>query len=108
MVAILDKNFTNLRLSVAGVVFLGAPFQGSDIASVGTWLAQVAGLDPTILKLLQKDSPSLYPLSRDFWGNHSDWDLVCFYEVVKAEYGPINKQVCHHGSLQGPYVYLTL
>lgn len=66
MIAIYQQDFTNLRLSVAGVIFLGAPFQGSDIASVRTWLAQLSGLDLIILKLLEKDSPSLYTLSRDF------------------------------------------
>ena len=93
MIAIHQQEFTELRLSVAGVVFLGAPFQGSDVASVGTRLAQISGLDSTILKMLEKDSPNLYALSRDFWGSHSNWDLVCFYERSKAEYGPIKKRV---------------
>jgi hypothetical protein len=108
VVAVHHKDFHNLRLSVAGVIFLGAPFQGSDVASVGTRLAQLSGLDSTILKLLEKDSPSLYALSRDFWGSHSDWDLVCFYETVEAECGPIKKQVCLSTSLQASYVQLTL
>lgn len=98
MIAIHQREFTNLRLSVAGVIFLGAPFQESDVASVGTRLAKISGLDSTILKLLEKDSPNLYALSRDFWGNYSDWDLVYFYEKREAEYGPIKKQVGLHVS----------
>lgn len=66
MIAIHQRDFTNLRLSVAGVIFLGAPFQGSDVARVGIRLAQLSGRDSTILKLLEKDSPSLYTLSKTF------------------------------------------
>lgn len=99
MIAIHQQEFTDLRLSVAGVVFLGTPFQGSDIAGVGTRLAQISGLDSTILKMLEKDSPDLYGLSRDFWGSHGNWDLVCFYERSQAEYGPIRKQVRSHAIL---------
>jgi hypothetical protein len=94
VIAIHQQDFTNLRLSVAGIIFLGAPFQGSDVAGVGTRLAQLSGLDSTILKLLEKDSANLYALSRDFWGSHSDRDLVCFYEMVEAKFGPIKTQVC--------------
>ena len=90
--------FTDLRLSVAGVIFLGAPFQGSEVATFGTRMAQISGLDSTILELLEKDSPSLYALSRDFWGSYSDWDLVCFYEKMEVEYGPVKKQVGLHVS----------
>ncbi|KAM3088918.1 hypothetical protein ACMFMG_000539 [Clarireedia jacksonii] len=93
VIAIHQREFTNLRLSVAGIIFLGAPFQGSDIANVGTRLARLSGLDSTILKLLEKDSANLYALSRDFWGSHSDWDLVCFYEMVEAEFGSIKTQI---------------
>ncbi|KAM3067116.1 hypothetical protein ACMFMG_011672 [Clarireedia jacksonii] len=93
VIAIHQREFTDLRLSVAGIIFLGAPFQGSDIASIGIRLAQLSGLDSTILKLLEKDSPNLYALSRDFWGSHNDWDLVCFYEMVDAELGPIKTQI---------------
>jgi hypothetical protein len=99
VIAIHQREFTDLHLSVAGIIFLGAPFQGSDTASIGTRLAQLTGLDSTILKLLEKDSPNLYALSRDFWGSHSDYDLVCFYEMVEAEFGPIKAQVCLRTSL---------
>ena len=93
VIAFHQKDFTDLRLSVTGIIFLGAPFQGSDIAGLGTWLARMSGTDTTLLKLLTKNSPSLNALSRDFWGSHRDWDLVCFYESKGAQYGPIKKQV---------------
>ena len=101
MIAIHQQEFANIQLSVSGIIFLGAPFQGSDIASIGTWLAQISGLDSAILKLLEKQSSSLYALSRDFWGSYSERDLVCYSEKNKAKYGPVKKQV----SL---YVFLVL
>ncbi len=58
-----------------------------------TWLAQISGLDSTILKLLEKESPSLHALSRDFWGSYSDRDFVCYYEKNRSKYGPLAKQV---------------
>ncbi|KAH6694361.1 P-loop containing nucleoside triphosphate hydrolase protein [Leptodontidium sp. MPI-SDFR-AT-0119] len=98
VIAIHQQQFTDVQLSVAGIIFLGAPFQGSDVASIGTWLAQISGLDSTILKLLEKESPSLYALSRDFWGSYGDWDLVCYYEKNKAKYGPVKKQMVNSQS----------
>ncbi|KAM0310604.1 hypothetical protein ACHAO8_007970 [Botrytis cinerea] len=93
VIAIHQQAFTNLRLSVAGIIFLGAPFQGSDTALFGTWLAKALRRDTTLLELLKKDSQALYDLSRDFWGSYSAWDLVCFYEMIDAEFGPIKTQV---------------
>jgi len=84
---------TDLRLSVAGAIFRGAPFQGSDAAVLGKWLARLSSCDPTLLQLLEKDSPSLYALSGDFWGIHSDWDLVYFFETMDADYEPLKKQI---------------
>ncbi|TVY32007.1 Protein SERAC1 [Lachnellula subtilissima] len=93
ILAVLQQDFTDLRLSVAGIIFLGAPFQGSDVAGFGTWLVRLSGSDTTLLDLLKKNSQSLFDLSRDFWGSYSDWDLVCFYESIEAEYGPIKTQI---------------
>ncbi|KAM0130833.1 hypothetical protein ACHAO1_007614 [Botrytis cinerea] len=93
VIAIHQREFTNIRLSVAGIIFLGAPFQGSDAALFGTWLAKALRRDTALLELLKKDSPTLYDLSRDFWGSYSAWDLVCFYEMIDAEFGLIKTQV---------------
>ncbi|KAI9740029.1 MAG: hypothetical protein M1818_004780 [Claussenomyces sp. TS43310] len=88
VIAVHQPVFTDLRLSVAGVIFLGAPFQGSDVASAGKWLARLLRSDPSLSESLEKDDPRLHALSRDFWGSHSDWDLVCFYEKLEADDGP--------------------
>lgn len=102
--ACLDPDFANIRLSTVGIIFLGAPFQGSDAAVYGEWLAQLTLLDSTLLKSLKKDSPSLHALSRDFWNSHSEWDIVCFYENRETSYGPLETLVCLYFSL---LVYLT-
>lgn len=81
---------------MAGIIFLGAPLQGSDPARWGTWLAQALKKDYTLLKLLRKDSQPLFELSRDFSNCSIEWDLVCFYENEKAKYGPFKIQVCSY------------
>jgi hypothetical protein len=65
---------------VAGIIFLGAPFQGCNAATYGKWLAQLGRLDTALIGSLEKDSPSLHALSSDFWESYNDWDIVCFYE----------------------------
>ncbi|KAG9242023.1 hypothetical protein BJ878DRAFT_401760, partial [Calycina marina] len=97
-----NEKFAEFYLSMTGVVFLGAPFQGSEVASIGTWLARISGLDSTILKMLEKESPSLHALCRDFWGSYSNGDHVCFYEKNEAEYGPMKKRVVSSQSASLP------
>lgn len=94
MIAVHRQEFTDIRLSVAGIIFLGAPFLGSDVAPYGEHLARLSGLDPTLLKLLRRDSPDLLALSRDFWGSYDTLDLVCYYENMKANYGLVKAKVC--------------
>jgi hypothetical protein len=74
------KDFSEIRQSSAGIIFLGGPFQGSDLAVYGSWLASISGLDTTLLSLLQKDSDSIFNLQRDFCDTIEDWDPVCYYE----------------------------
>ncbi|RDW83502.1 putative kinesin light chain 1 protein [Coleophoma crateriformis] len=80
VLAVHQQDFTNIRLSVAGIIFLGAPFQGSDVATYGTWLARIADLDTALLEMLRKGSPDLHGISSDFYGSYNQWDVVCFYE----------------------------
>ncbi|TVY71301.1 Protein SERAC1, partial [Lachnellula suecica] len=88
-----SRYFHDLGLSVAGIIFLGAPLRGSDAARWGTWLAQALHYDSTILKLLQKDSQPLFDIGRDFSDCRIDWDLVCFYEKQDAKFGPFTVQI---------------
>ncbi|KFY74489.1 hypothetical protein V499_05485 [Pseudogymnoascus sp. VKM F-103] len=86
VIAALNRDFQELRLSVSGVIFLGAPFQGSNAAVLGKRLAQVTGGDLSLLELLQKDNTNLQSLSKEFSDSHHEWDFVCFYEDTDADY----------------------
>ncbi|GAW21162.1 hypothetical protein ANO14919_106790 [Xylariales sp. No.14919] len=86
-------DYADIRLSVAGIIFLGAPFRGSDLAVYGKWIAKVSGRDTTLLRLLQKDNSYLHGLSRDFWASYGNRDVLCFYESKDAEYGPWKQRI---------------
>ena len=105
MNAVHRQEFTDLRLSVAGIIFLGAPFQGSDAAIFGEWLARLRRLDSTLLEGLRKGNPDLFALSTDFCGSYIDRDVVCFYEKRETEYlRSLKTKVCHSFLLQ---VFIT-
>ena len=91
------NTFSDIRLSTAGIIFLGTPHQGSDAAVYGVWLAQVVGHDTTLLESLRRNSSALHNIAQDFEASYSNADIVCFYEDKDASYGPWRTQVC--GSL---------
>lgn len=67
-------------MSVAGIVFLGTPHQGSDVAGYVKSLARVTGRDTTLLDSLTRNSQVLHEIAQDFEVSYSNADLVCFYE----------------------------
>jgi len=98
--AVHQRDFTDLCLSTVGIIFLGAPFQGSDVAIFGEWLARLLCLDATLLRALRKGSQELYVLSSDFYNSYADRDLVCFYEKKDTSFiRALNAQVYHYPSL---------
>lgn len=94
MLANHGDTFIDIRLSTAGIVFLGTPHDGSDIAAHGVWLAKAVGHDKTLLESLKRNSPALYDIARDFDASYRNTDIVCFYEKHGATYGPLQTQVC--------------
>lgn len=88
------NTFRDIRLSTAGIIFLGTPHQGSEAAVYGVWLAHVAGHDKTLLESLRRNSPALHDIARDFEASYSNADIVCFYEDKDASYGPWRTRVC--------------
>ena len=95
MIAVHQPEFTDLRLSIAGILFLGAPFQGSNAAVFGKWLARLSRLDSTLLETLRSSSPDLYALQEDFCGSYTALDLVCFYETSDTNFGGLlSANVC--------------
>lgn len=103
MTAASARDFRNLGLSVAGIIFLGAPLQGSNAARWGTWLAQALQYESSLLKVLQKDSQTLFDIARDFSGCHIDWVSVYFYETRDVNYGPFRVQVSLYSTFQFSY-----
>lgn len=94
MLANHGRDFNDIRLSTAGIIFLGTPHHGSDAAVYGLWLAHAVGRDKTLLKSLKKSSTALHEIERDFQASYHDADIVCFYENKEASYGPWRTQVC--------------
>ena len=88
------NTFRDIRLSTAGIIFLGTPHQGSEAAVYGVRLAQAVGHDKTLLESLKRNSPALYDIARDFEAGYHNVDIVCFYEDKEASYGPWRTQVC--------------
>ena len=80
-------------MSTTGIIFLGTPHQGSDVAVYGAWLAQAVGHDKTLLESLKTNSPTLHDIARDFETSYVNVDIVCFYEDKKGSYGPWQTQV---------------
>ncbi|KAI1133722.1 hypothetical protein F5Y10DRAFT_283980 [Nemania abortiva] len=70
------NRYSDIHHSVTGILFLGVPFKGCDLATHGTWLARLAGYDTTLIDVLHKGSPHLYHVSRDFWDSYEGTDIV--------------------------------
>lgn len=90
--------YRDIRLSTAGIIFLGTPHEGSDAAIYGVRLAQAVGHDTALLESLTKNSTALYGIARDFEASYSDTDIVCFYETKDKAYGPLKTQFVDHKS----------
>ena len=94
MLADHGHDFRDIRLSTAGIIFLGTPHQETKAAVFGVRLAQAAGHDKTLLESLKRNSPALDDVARDFETGYTNADIVCFYEDKDASYGPWRTQVC--------------
>ena len=94
MLADHGNDFKDIRLSTAGIIFLGTPHQGSEAAVYEVWLAQAVGHDKTLLKFLKRNSSALDEIARDFNASHGNADIVCFYEDKDVSYEPWQIQVC--------------
>jgi hypothetical protein len=72
VIAAPSRHYRDLGLSITGIIFLGGPFQGSDVALKAKWLSQALRYDRTLLELLQKDSGPLFNVATDFADCHID------------------------------------
>ena len=93
MVAVHGELYSDIRLSLAGIIFLGTPHQGSEAAKYGLWFAQMQGLETGLLESLKRNSVDLHHIARDFEASYADADIVCYYEDKDASYGPLRTKV---------------
>ena len=76
-----------IRNSIVGIMFMGTPHCGSDLANIGSAFANIASavvdMPKLLLKTLSKNSSALYDISREFATVTSDLNLklISFYEL---------------------------
>ena len=76
-----------IRNSIVGIMFMGTPHCGSDLANFGSAFANIAStvieMPKLLLKTLSKNSSALYDISREFATVTSDLNLklISFYEL---------------------------
>ena len=85
--------FADIRVSTAGMIFLGVPTQGCDAARLGAWAQRAIGNDQPLLRTLQTASEDLLTLSRDFWTSYGSLPITCFFESSDSKYGPLTMRV---------------
>ena len=78
--------YLDVKISTAGVVFLGTPHQGSGLADMATFMATIKQNDASLVKSLQTTVPELLNLSRDFAQSYPDLNVMHFYEQAETNY----------------------
>lgn len=77
----------SIRNHIVGIIFMGTPHCGSDLASIGSAFIRIAStvteVPKVLLKTLAKNSSTLYDISREFAEAVSDrkLKLISFYEL---------------------------
>ena len=89
MIADHGNEYSSLRESFAGAIFLGSPLQGCNAASLAVWVQKVSGNNQPLLRALQSGSQELLSIARDFGSSYRRLPIVCFYERSDSKYGPI-------------------
>ncbi len=56
----------DIKRSTAGVLFLGTPHEGTDVAGYGSFIAKLKRNDPSLIQSLKPTDEDLYALSLDF------------------------------------------
>jgi hypothetical protein len=105
------SSYEDIRLSTAGVVFLGTPHDGSDAAALGEKIAKILGNNARLLASLKSQSSELFGLSRDFDAEYQELKAICYYEKVERQFigGMVNLEVrvtfySYHTHLTDPRV----
>jgi hypothetical protein len=87
-----QNDFPSIFPSVAGCIFLGTPFHGTQTQSKAVVLAEMAetigmGVSSSLLKLLEKDSEVLIRMLDEFvrLTNDAQIRVFCFFESQKSD-----------------------
>lgn len=76
----------DIKLSTVGIIFLGTPHGGADIADYAAYIAKLKGNDPSLVKSLNPTDKDLYALAVDFAAGCKSVPVMCFYEKVEKKY----------------------
>lgn len=86
MLASNRPEFQNLKSFTVGVVFLGTPHRGTDLARYASLIAELKANDSTLLQSLKSSDEHLLALLQDFAFGYRHLSIMCFYEKVQNEY----------------------
>ena len=79
--------FDDIRNRTTGIIFLGCPFLGTNVAAIADGITRNIGNKQEILKSLVPGSPFLYALQKHFWARYNHLRMVHFYEKLKSQVG---------------------
>lgn len=81
-----EPRFNSLSESTLGIIFLGTPHRGSEMASYGNVFASIANAvmikpPPRLINALQSNSGALMRLTTDFRSQLPKYQVYSFYEM---------------------------
>lgn len=82
----IEPRYNGIQKHTIGIIFMGTPHQGSNVASYGKILAKVATSvmnrpSSRLIKALQTNSDALVRLTSDFRFQLPNYQVVSFYET---------------------------
>jgi hypothetical protein len=86
--------FGSIKESTHGIIFLGTPHRGANIASYGETLVTIAkavglGSDTGLLRSLRDRSPQLLKLATNFSDIYNNFEIFCFYELLPWRFSSV-------------------
>lgn len=84
LTARLGTQCQDIARSVAGAIFLGCPFGGTECAAVIDSFTTFLRNRQEILSSLKRNSSKLFELQHDFRTAYPDLPMACFYEQLKS------------------------
>lgn len=86
MLASNRPEFQNIKSLTAGIIFLGTPHGGTDLAGYASFIARIKGNNSTLVESLKSSDENLLALSHDFAFGYRHLSIMCFYEKVQNSY----------------------